>query len=88
MSLRAQRLQQRRRELLERSAAQRAALVHAAQPLLRSAAVPDRVLGYARRHPLITGVAAAAVALLGSRRLLSLGTRLLTVYTLFRQLAR
>jgi hypothetical protein len=88
VSLRAQRLEQRRRELVERSAAQRAALVHAAQPLLRAAAVPNRVLGYVRRYPVITGAAAAAIALLGRRRLLSLGTRLLTVYTLFRQLAR
>jgi hypothetical protein len=77
-----------REELVARSAAQRAALVAAAQPLLRAAAVPDRVIAYVRRYPVMTGVAAAAIALLGRRRLLFLGTRLLTVYTLFRQLAR
>ena len=77
-----------REELVARSTAQRAAIIAAAQPLLRAAAVPDRVLGYVRRYPLMTGVAAAAIALLGRRRLLFLGTRLLTVYTLFRQLAR
>jgi hypothetical protein len=77
-----------REALVARSAAQRAALVAAAQPLLRAAAVPDRVIACVRRYPVMTGVAAAAIALLGRRRLLFLGTRLLTVYTLFRQLAR
>lgn len=77
-----------RQELVERSSAQRAAIVAAAQPLLRAAAVPDRVFGYVRRYPVLTGVAAAGIALLGRRRLLLLGTRLLAAYTLFRQLAR
>ena len=88
MSQRAQRLEQRRRELVERSAAQRAALVRAAEPLVRKAAALDRVVAYVRRYPIVTAVAAGAVALLGPRKLLSLGTRLLTLYTLFRQLGR
>ncbi|OGA40293.1 MAG: hypothetical protein A3G28_06420 [Betaproteobacteria bacterium RIFCSPLOWO2_12_FULL_68_19] len=88
MSQRAQRLEQRRRELVERSAAQRAALVRAAEPLVRKAAALDRVVAYVRHYPIVTAVAAGAVALLGPRKLLSLGTRLLTLYTLFRQLGR
>ncbi|MBI4123845.1 MAG: hypothetical protein HY467_02990 [Betaproteobacteria bacterium] len=88
MSERAQRLEQRRRELVERSAAQRAALVRAAEPLVRRAAAFDRVVAYVRRYPIVTAVAAGAVALVGPRKLLGLGTRLLTLYTLFRQLGR
>jgi hypothetical protein len=77
-----------RQELVERSAAQRAAIIAAAQPLLRAAAAPDRISGYLRRYPAGIAIAAAAIAVLGPRKLLAAGARLLTLYTLFRQLAR
>ena len=77
-----------RQQLIERSSAQRAAIIAAAQPLLRAAATPDRIIGYVRRYPAGIAIAAAAIAVLGPRRLLAAGTRLLTLYTLVRQLAR
>ena len=77
-----------RQALVERSSAQRAAIIAAAQPLLRAAAAPDRIIGYVRRYPAGVAIAAAAIAVLGPRKLLSTGTRLLTFYTLLRQLAR
>ncbi|MDF3011388.1 MAG: hypothetical protein K0S03_2184 [Burkholderiales bacterium] len=77
-----------RHELVKRSAAQRAAIIAAAQPLLRAAAAPDRISGYVRRYPAGIAIAAAAIAVLGPRKLLAAGARLLTLYTLFRQLAR
>jgi hypothetical protein len=77
-----------REELVARSAAQRAAIIAAAEPLLRKAAVPDRLVGYVQRYPVAVGIAAAAVALLGGRRLLSVAAPLLTLYSLFRQIAR
>ena len=52
-----------REELVARSAAQRAAIVAAAEPLLRAAAGPDRIIGYVRRYP--AGIAIAGVALAG-----------------------
>jgi hypothetical protein len=85
MSTREQALAERRRELLERSAAQRAALVADAAPLARKAAALDRVVAQVRRYPLLTAAAAGAVALLGPRRLFSVASRALTLYTLFRK---
>jgi len=82
---REQGLAQRRRELVERSAAQRAALLAAAEPLVRKAAVVDRVVNYVRRHPGITSAVVGAVALLGPRKILDLGARAATLYMLFRR---
>jgi hypothetical protein len=77
-----------REELVARSGAQRAAIIAAAEPLLRTAAAPDRIIGYVRRYPAGIAIAAAAIAVLGPRKLLATGTRLLTLYTLFTQLTR
>ena len=85
MSGHAQRLAQRRRELVERSAAQRAALLADAEPLLRKAAVLDRVAGSLRRYPVVTALAAGAVAFFGPRKLFDLAARAITLYTLFRR---
>ena len=85
MSRREQGLAQRRQELVERSRSQRAALVANAQPLLEKAATLDRIVESVRRHPLIAGAAVAAVVLLGSRRLMDLATRALTLYALIRR---
>ncbi len=78
-------LAERRRELVERSAAQRAALVGKTEPLLRKAVALDRVVGSVRRHPLVTGVTAGAVVLLGGRRLFELASRAIALYALLRQ---
>lgn len=78
-------LADRRRELVERSATQRAALIAHAQPLLRAAAVGDRLVSRVRRHPIAVTVAAGAVLLFGSRKFFDLATRALTLYALFRR---
>jgi YqjK-like protein len=75
----------RRRELVERSAAQRAALAQAAEPLVRKAAALDRVVGYVQRNPVVSAAAVGAVALLGTRRIFDLAARAITLYTLFRR---
>jgi hypothetical protein len=74
--------------LVARSAAQRAALIASAQPLVRAVEKPDRIVAFVRRYPAGIAVGALALALLGPRRLVATGARLLTVYTLLRQLAR
>jgi hypothetical protein len=74
-------------ELVARSAAQRAAIIASAQPLLRAVEKPDRFVAFVRRYPAGIAIGAIALALLGPRRLLAAGGRLLAVYTLFRQLA-
>ena len=85
MSGRLQSLAQRRRELLARSIAQRAALAATAAPLLQKAEALDRILASARRHPVITMLGTAAVVLLASRRVFNLATRVLTLYALIRR---
>jgi hypothetical protein len=74
----------RRRELVERSGAQRAALLAAGEPLARKAAALDRVVGYVRANPVVSAVVVGAVALLGPRRLYDMATRAVTLYLLLR----
>jgi hypothetical protein len=78
-------LAQRRQELVQRSATQRSALIHGVEPLMRKAAALDRLVTSMRRHPLVTGLLAGAVALVGARKLFDMTTRLLTLYMLFRR---
>jgi hypothetical protein len=78
-------LAQRRLELVERSAAQRAALLAAATPIVAKAAAVDRVVSYVRRYPVLSSFAVGAVALAGPRRLLDLGSRAVTLYMLLRR---
>ncbi len=85
MSRHEQGLARRRRELVERSAAQRAALVGNAEPILRKAAAADRVVASVRRYPVVAGLVMAAVALLGPRKIFDLGARAITLYTLLRR---
>jgi len=80
-----QNLARRRQELVERSAAQRAALLASAEPIARKAARVDRVLAYVRRYPVLSSVAVGAVALLGPRKMLDYGTRAITLYSLLRR---
>jgi len=85
MSTREQSLAQRRQELVDRSAAQRTALVADAKPLLSKAAAADRIVGMLRRYPVVTVLAVGAVALIGPRRLFDYGTRAITLYMLLKR---
>lgn len=85
MNGRLQSLEARRLELVQRSAAQRAALLADVEPLVRKAATVDRLVARVRRYPVVTAVAVGAVALLGTRRIYELAARLLTLYALFRR---
>lgn len=82
---RLQTLAQRREELVARSSVQRSALVAAAAPIARRAATADRALAYVRAHPLVSVVVVGAVALLGPRKLLELGTRAVALYALIKR---
>ena len=85
MNTHEQTLAGRRRELLERSSAQRAALLLSAEPLVRKAATLDRVVSYVRRNPVVAAAAVGAVALLGPQKIFDLGARAITLYMLFRR---
>jgi len=80
-----QSLEARRLELAQRSAAQRAALIADLDPLIRKAAAVDRIVGKVRQYPVVTALGVGAVALLGTRRIFELATRLLTIYALFKR---
>ena len=82
---RIQGLAQRREELVERSAAQRAALLASAEPLVRKAVAVDRVVAYVRQYPVLASLAVGAVALIGPRRLFELGTRAIALYALLKR---
>jgi YqjK-like protein len=75
----------RRRELVERSTAQRAALVASAEPLARKAAALDRIVASVRRYPFAVALAVGAVALVGPRKLFDLGARAITLYLLLKR---
>jgi hypothetical protein len=79
-----QSLAARRRELVERSTAQRAALFASCEPLARKAIALDRVVSYVRQNPVISALAVGAVALLGPRKLYDMATRAVTLYLLLR----
>ena len=78
-------LARRRQELVERSTAQRAALIASAQPLLQKARALDRVFGYVQRNPVLAGAATAVTILFGSRRLLDVAARAARLYFLLRR---
>lgn len=78
-------LAERRQALVARSRAQRAAVVAAAEPLVRKAEVADRMLARVRRHPLAVTAIGLAVVFLGSRKLFDLATRAITLYAVFRR---
>lgn len=82
---RMQGLAQRRQELIERSTAQRAALLAAAEPIARKAAAVDRVVAYVRQYPVLASLAVGAVALIGPRKLFDLGARAIALYALLRR---
>ena len=72
-------------DLVARSAAQRAALIGAARPILEKAAAVDRVVTHVRHHPVASSLTIGAVALLGPRKIFDLGARALTLYALLRR---
>jgi len=72
-------------ELVARSAAQRAAIISAAEPLVATAASADRVISRLRQHPVAVVAVAGAIVFLGSRRLFDLASRAVTIYALFRR---
>ena len=75
----------RREALVARSAAQRQALMAAAEPLLRKAGAADRLYVRVRRHPVMVAVIGITVAALGTRKLVNLATRAMAIYALFRR---
>jgi hypothetical protein len=75
----------RREALVARSAAQRQAILAAAEPLLRKAGAADRLYSRVRSHPLMVAVIGITVVALGTRKLLSLATRAMAIYALFRR---
>jgi hypothetical protein len=82
---RAQGLAQRRQELVERSAAQRTALLGAAEPLVGKVAAVDPGVSYVRQYPVVASIVVGALALAGPRRLFHLGARAITLYMLLRR---
>ena len=76
-----QTLEMRRHELVERSAAQRAAIGRSVQPLVEKTAAVDRAFASVRRYPMLSGIVASAVVLLGSRKIFSWVARGITLYT-------
>jgi hypothetical protein len=78
-------LQQRRAALVERSTELRAGLVRDAAPIVQKAAGADRVLAALRRYPVVTAVAAGAIAIAG-RKVLPWLTRALTLYALLKRI--
>jgi len=80
-----QSLEMRRRELVERSAAQRSALGASLVPVAAKVAALDRAIAAVRRYPLVAVAIAGAVTLFGSRKIFSLLARGITLYTLLRK---
>jgi hypothetical protein len=75
----------RRRELVERSAAQRAALITNLVPLAQKVATVDRAVASVKRYPMVAAAIAGAVTLFGSKKIFSLVARGITLYTLLRK---
>ena len=80
-----QSLEMRRRELVERSAAQRAALITNLVPLAQKVATVDRAVASVKRYPMVAAAIAGAVTLFGSKKIFSLVARGITLYTLLRK---
>jgi Ni,Fe-hydrogenase I cytochrome b subunit len=76
----------RRRELLARSVAQRAAIRASLEPITSKLALGDRAVAPVMRHPVASTAIAAAVTVFGSRKLFTLIARGIALYTLVRKL--
>ena len=78
-------LAQRKQALAARSAAQRAEIAAALQPVAGRLAALDRIVQAVRRRPLLFSVAALALVLLGPRRLLPWALRAAPFLALLRR---
>jgi hypothetical protein len=81
-----QSLEMRRRELVERSAAQRAALMASLLPLTEKVARVDGAIASVKRYPMLAAAVAGAVTLFGSKKIFSLLARGVTLYALLRKI--
>jgi hypothetical protein len=79
-------LSQRRAGLVARCAVQREALAQAFAPYAGKLATLDRIGQALRSHPLIAFAGAAALALVGPRKLLRWALRGLSIFSLVRRL--
>jgi len=79
-------LELRRHELIERSAAQRAALRASVVPMVERFASVDRAVTSVRRYPMLATGIAAAVTIFGSRKMFNLIARGITLYTLLKKI--
>ena len=75
-------LEQRRAALVVRSGVQRACIAARLAPAARGLAATDRFAAALRAHPVMTGMAASVLALIGPRTLLRWAMRLVPVYAL------
>jgi hypothetical protein len=75
-------LQRRREALVLRSTAQRARLSARLAPAARKLAAADRLVAAVQAHPVIAGIAATGLALIGGRRLLRWALRIAPLYAL------
>jgi type VI protein secretion system component VasF len=78
-------LERRRRELVARSASQRAAIGASISPLVNGVARADHMVSTLRRYPVVVAGIVAGVALLGARGTLSWVARVMTLYALIRR---
>lgn len=78
-------LAQRKQALAARSAAQRAALTAALQPVAGRLAMLDRIVQVVRQRPILFSAAAVALVLLGPRRLLPWALRAAPFIALLRR---
>jgi hypothetical protein len=81
-----QSLEMRRNELVERSRAQRAALVAGIVPVAEKLGTVDRAVASVRRYPVVSAVIAGGVVLFGSRKLFDWAARGITLYTLLKKM--
>jgi hypothetical protein len=79
-------LARRRQALAVRCAVQRAELAGALQPAVHRLAALDRLVSAVRRRPVALTAAAAAVALLGPRKLLHWVLRVVPLLSLLRRI--
>jgi len=82
---RLQELEMRRVELVDRSRAQRGALVAGLAPLAGKLGAVDRAVASVKRYPMLSAALAAAVVLLGSRKMFGWIARGITLYTLLKK---
>jgi len=79
-------LAERRHALIALSREQRAALTAALQPAARGLGMLDRVLAAVQARPFVISLAAAALVVLGPRRMLPWVLRIAPIVTLLRRL--